>query len=143
MPFTFKGFGTKYYGDADRRPDGSFVTTEWVVAAYAPLLPLRTVRICRDPANDVNIIVLRSDAYIVLERIPLSWAQVIKTYAFVAFCFVWWSATIWLVFFKAAAWANENVVLAILLYVVLAALPFFWVRWIQRESYRSHHGENA
>lgn len=143
MPFTFKGFGTKYYGEAERRPEGSFITTEWIVAAYAPLIPLCTVRICRDPANDVNIIVARSDAYFIIEKLPLSWAQVGKTYAFVACCLVWWSFTIWLLFFKASSWANENLLIAVLSYVVIAAMPFFWLRWIQHESYKARYGEKT
>jgi hypothetical protein len=141
MPFAFKGFGTKYYGEAERRPDGSFITTEWIVAAYAPLIPLGTARICRDPANDLNIIVVRSDAYLVIEKLPLSWAQVGKTYAFVACCFVWWSLTIWLLFFKASSWANENLLIAVLAYIVIAAMPFFALRRLQRESYSAQYRE--
>jgi hypothetical protein len=140
MPFTFKGCGTKYYGEADRRRDQSFVTTEWIVVAYAPLIPLRTLRICRDRTADVNVIIARSEGYLVLERLPLSWAQVFRTYAFVLFCLLWWSTTIWLLFFKTGRWANDHLMISIISYVVIAALPFFWLRWHLNERYKSRYG---
>ena len=40
MPYTFNGFGTKYYGRREAAEDGSYVTTMWITALYVPILPL-------------------------------------------------------------------------------------------------------
>jgi hypothetical protein len=45
MPFTFNGFGTRHYGEADHYPNGSFITTQWLTALYLPLIPLRSYRL--------------------------------------------------------------------------------------------------
>lgn len=47
MAFSINGFGTTYYGERDLSRDGSFITTEWITAAYLPLLPLRSLRVSR------------------------------------------------------------------------------------------------
>ncbi len=39
MAFTIHGVGIRAYGERDYWPDGSFVTTEWFVIAWIPLLP--------------------------------------------------------------------------------------------------------
>lgn len=39
------GFGTKFFGRAGKREDGSFLTTRWVTAWGGPLFPLWTNRI--------------------------------------------------------------------------------------------------
>lgn len=42
---SLNGFGTALYGKRDFRPDGSYVTTKWVVFAWIPLLPLNSLRV--------------------------------------------------------------------------------------------------
>jgi hypothetical protein len=42
---TFNGFGTKIYGKRDFEPNGSFVTTKWVVFFWIPFIPLRSFRV--------------------------------------------------------------------------------------------------
>lgn len=44
-PFTLNGFGTTFYGKRDFRADGSYITTEWIVLAYLPLIPIRSLRV--------------------------------------------------------------------------------------------------
>jgi len=45
MPSTTNGIGTTYYGKRDFRTDGSWLTTEWVVVFFIPLLPISSRRI--------------------------------------------------------------------------------------------------
>jgi len=45
MAFSINGFGTTFYGKAEEDEDGSYVVTEWVVAAFLPLIPLGSKRI--------------------------------------------------------------------------------------------------
>jgi hypothetical protein len=44
-PFSFNGFGTTFYGMRDFRADGSYITTEWIVFACFPLIPIRSLRV--------------------------------------------------------------------------------------------------
>ncbi|MBZ5604658.1 MAG: hypothetical protein LAO79_20360 [Acidobacteriia bacterium] len=39
------GIGTMVYGERDYWPDGSFVTTEWFVLAWIPIIPICSKRI--------------------------------------------------------------------------------------------------
>jgi hypothetical protein len=45
MASSINGFGTTYYGERDYWPDGSYITTEWVVFLYLPLFPIRSFRL--------------------------------------------------------------------------------------------------
>src|SRR5579859_3093951 len=40
MTFTIHGIGMMVYGERDYWPDGSFVTTEWFVLAWVPIIPV-------------------------------------------------------------------------------------------------------
>jgi hypothetical protein len=44
------------------------------------------------PGGRVNLVIYRSTSYQILERMPLYWPQVIRTYLLLG----WWAATIWL-----------------------------------------------
>ena len=39
------GIGTRYLGASDYRPDGSFVTTKWLIILYFPIYPLCSLRV--------------------------------------------------------------------------------------------------
>lgn len=141
MPITFKGCGTKYYGEADRRPDGSFVTTNWFVLGYVPLIPLGTVRVRRDHENDMNIFIASADGYLLLEELPLSWRQVLHTYAFALACLAWWGGTAWLVFILNGAWAEKHLMPVMFGYIVVAALPFIWLAWTRQQQLKGRQGK--
>jgi hypothetical protein len=83
MPFMFNGVGTTLYGARDFRPDGSYVTTEWLVFAYLPALPLKSMRI-RPAGDGKNYGVYASSRYFVLERLGLNGRQVLSVYAWFA-----------------------------------------------------------
>lgn len=139
MAFTYNGFGTKYYGEADRRPDGSFVTTEWITAAYIPLIPLRSFRFVRVQSNDVNVLVFHSQSYGVLETLPICWPQVGRVYAFVVGTALWWFAMGWLFFNKLAILDRPNAPYLMVLAIAVLALPFFVMWWSRREAYRARY----
>ncbi|PPT08370.1 hypothetical protein CKA32_005054 [Geitlerinema sp. FC II] len=48
MPFSINGIGTTYYGRRYFLPDDSYVTTEWVIFLYFPIVPLRSLRLRSD-----------------------------------------------------------------------------------------------
>lgn len=78
MPFTYNGIGTKYYGRRNPKEDGSFVTTEWIVFAYIPLVPIGSFRIAQT-GNSSNWVIYSSTEYLVT-RVPLCWQQVRNVY---------------------------------------------------------------
>lgn len=80
MPFTFNGCGTRYYGNRDTGPDGSYVTTEWITFVYLPLFPIRSMRVLPQ-GKSTNVIVYHSQQY-QTGKVPLSWIQVRNVYIF-------------------------------------------------------------
>lgn len=79
MPFTFNGIGTKYYGKREKAEDGSYVTTNWIVFLYVPLIPLGSYRV-RPLGEGKHLAVYDSQQYAV-QRVPLNWRQVLNVYA--------------------------------------------------------------
>lgn len=82
MPFTFNGIGTKYYGNRDVGPDGSFITTEWITFVYIPLLPIRSLRV-QETGKSTTAIVYNSRGYLT-QSVPLCWKQIRNVYIFLA-----------------------------------------------------------
>jgi len=96
MPYTFNGFGTKYYGRREAAEDGSYVTTLWITALYVPILPLGSYRVL-PVGQGTNWVVHRSESYQALP-VPLCWEQVWHVYmvgAPILLVFGWfvWSET--------------------------------------------------
>lgn len=138
MAFTFNGFGTKFYGEADLRPDGSFITTEWITAAYLPIVPLRSFRLA--PAGGgVNIVIVQSQSYVAFEKLPIFWPQVGRIYAFVACTAAWLIATGWLFFAKWKILDGPNAPYLIFPFIIVAAVPFFAVWWVRRKAFHMRH----
>jgi hypothetical protein len=105
MPFTFNGCGTRYYGNRDTGPDGSFVTTEWITFVYLPLFPIRSMRVLPQ-GKGTNVMVYASQGYLT-GKVPLSWVQVRNVYLIIApilaviLYFTWgdlrsWAKTEWM-----------------------------------------------
>lgn len=137
MPSTINGFGTKYYGEADHRPDGSFIATEWITAAYIPLIPLRSFRLVRSGnpyENDFG-----HATFGVLEALPIFWSQVLRVYVFLLGAGIWCVTMIWLFFFKFTfqnLFLSHRIEATVLLFVLVTALviPFIIVWAIRRRS---------
>jgi hypothetical protein len=78
MPFTYNGCGTKFYGQRDKEPDGSYITTEWIVLVYVPLIPLRSFRI--KPTGKSSLMVVYNSVEYLVMPVPLNWQQVRNVY---------------------------------------------------------------
>ena len=78
MPYTLNGSGTKYYGRREAGPDGSYVTTEWIVLIYLPLIPIGSFRVC-PTGKSTNAIVYNSQQFMV-KRVPFNWPQIRNIY---------------------------------------------------------------
>ena|SRR5271166_6775855 len=141
MAYTFNGFGTKYYGEAERRPDGSFITTEWITAAYVPLIPLRSFRFIKVKGSVAGAIIIpgHSVSYAVVEKLSIRWSQVGRVYAFVVGTVVWWIATGRLFVYKLAIFDRANAKMFALPFIAIMAVPFFVVWWFRRETFRARY----
>jgi hypothetical protein len=124
MPVTINGFGTHFYGESDRRPDGSFVTTEWAVSAYVPIFPLRSFRLAPIAKGGVNVIIVHSQSYAVFEKLPIFWPQVARIYAFVVCVAIWWIAAIWLFVGKFEMFESSYAGLMVFPLIAIMAIPF-------------------
>jgi hypothetical protein len=83
MPATLNGIGTTFYGSCDFHLDGSYVTTEWLVLVYLPVLPLRSYRLTPTEGGfDYGF--WRRTTYEVQGRVPLHCRQVMRVYLFIA-----------------------------------------------------------
>lgn len=78
MPYTLNGIGTKYYGRREAGSDGSYVTTEWIVLLYLPLIPIGSFRVC-PTGKSTNAIVYNSQQFMV-RRMPFNWPQIRNIY---------------------------------------------------------------
>ncbi len=90
-PFTLNGFGTTFYGKRDFRADGTYITTEWVVLAAIPIIPLRSLRVrYKGPGErSFPIGIGSSDSYSVFEKTRPNRRQVLFTYGFVCIFVLW------------------------------------------------------
>ena len=79
MPYTLNGIGTKYYGKRDIGIDSSYITTEWIVLVYLPIIPIGSFRI-KSTGKSTNVIIFSSSEYLV-QRVPLNWKQIRNVYA--------------------------------------------------------------
>ncbi len=84
------GFGTAFYGSSDRRLDGSFITTKWIIAFALPLIPLRSFRLRYVSEKTVSQYrkVVTTGSYTYIGKVPLNLKQVF---------FIWFVAIIQIV----------------------------------------------
>lgn len=52
MPQSVNGIGTTYYGKRDFEENGSYITTEWVIFLYLPIVPVASFRVVPLPIFD-------------------------------------------------------------------------------------------
>jgi hypothetical protein len=77
---TFNGIGTKLYGSMEHGPDGSYITTKWIVIFYLPIIPIGSYRVIEEGSS--NYIIYNSQQYRSM-KVPLHKKQIIKTYGWV------------------------------------------------------------
>ena len=78
MTGTFLGIGTREYGQRDVQPDGSFVTTKFLVIVFLPLWPLGTRKVRQKVRENMNVV---NVSRYVVHRLPLCWPQVLRVMA--------------------------------------------------------------
>lgn len=78
MPASINGFGTTYYGSCDFHSDGSYITTEWIIAVHIPIFPLASFRVLPDGSSQ-NYLFSNSQGFMV-QKVPLCRQQVRNTY---------------------------------------------------------------
>jgi hypothetical protein len=78
MTGTFLGIGTREYGQREVQPDGSFVTTKFLVIFFLPVWPLGTRRVRQKVRENMNVV--KVSRYVV-HRLPLCWPQVLGVMA--------------------------------------------------------------
>jgi len=91
MAASIQGIGTAFIGKRDFDPDGSYVTTEWVVFLYLPLVPLRSLRMEKTDRKSKNWfpILSSTSTFDVTARGRPNWKQVLCVYSFVLICVAW------------------------------------------------------
>jgi hypothetical protein len=93
---TFNGIGTKIYGKAQRRADGSYVATEWFTLIYFPIIPLRCMRIREVSTTGFNVIVVAHQkfTYQILGSVPMkdNRRQIFLTWLWTVIPIVLWIA---------------------------------------------------
>jgi len=133
MPGSFNGIGTAFYGERNYHLNGSYITTEWVILFYLPVIPIKSLRIARNPQGDVHAVVYHSESYYVLSREPLCWAQVFSTYGFII-ATIAWILGVSVGYMKLPDNWKENELPMIIGSIIVAAAPFFLLLWLRHRS---------
>lgn len=75
---TWNGIGTKFYGSKDQDSGDSFVTTEWFVILFFPIIPVGTSRVVfKGTTHGWRIM---TNQYYVIQKLSMDWQQVFSTY---------------------------------------------------------------
>ena len=94
MAASFRGFGTKYFGEADIRLDGSFVTTEFLILLHLPVAPLKSFRLKR--LSRGTDLIIKSETFAIVEKLPIQWLQVVRIYLLIICMGGWVIAALWI-----------------------------------------------
>jgi hypothetical protein len=83
-PRSVMGWGTKFYCSSDRSGD-SFVTTQWFIVFYIPVLPIQSYRIALGQENTKfqGYAITTSRSFMVYEVIKLQPKHIFKLYGFI------------------------------------------------------------
>jgi hypothetical protein len=132
MADSINGFGTKFYGARDFWPDGSYITTEWVVVLFFPILPIRSLRVIATGSTSVTF--GTKTTYDVLAKTRPNLTQVLYVYGFALLCVFWMVA--WSYLFdpvQGIVGYTVAVVLCVTSLVPLVCVPFV-IRFLGRDS---------
>lgn len=133
MPASFQGFGTAFVGQRDFWPDGSYITTEWHVYFFVPLIPIRSVRVKAGPLRTTSLYVIGEmrREYVICDEQPINAKQVACVYGFLAFYAAWIFAAM-AVGGMVGTFIAKSESFAIIPVIVLLAVPWL-VPWYLRE----------
>ena len=132
MAESFNGFGTKFYGAREFWPDGSYITTEWVVILFFPVIPIRSLRVIETGSTSVTF--GTKTTYDVLAKTRPNLMQVLYVYGFGLLCVFWMVA--WSYFFdplEATVGHTAAVIICVASLVPLACVPFA-IRFLGRDT---------
>lgn len=79
MAYWVGGVGSTYYGRTDYDRDGSFVTTEWLILVWIPIIPVGSYRVW-PKIEKRDYFVYSSRRYLATRRVPLCWQQILQMY---------------------------------------------------------------
>lgn len=85
---SFNGFGTAIYGQREFWPDGSFLTTKWIVLLWIPIIPLGSTRVKKIGRSGAAFPVGWSARYRVYSKQRPDVRQVLSVYGFIAALFL-------------------------------------------------------
>lgn len=125
MTGTWNGIGTKFYGCQDQYPDESFITTEWFVTLFFPILPIASYRVIyRDTLHGWG---KSTSRYIIIEKLRLDWRQVFSTYFVAISTVIVAILTGWLVnsLFVDKEWGSFAVIFSSMIPILISIKLFF------------------
>jgi hypothetical protein len=127
--YSLNGVGTIFYGQRDFRYDGSYLTTEWLVVFYLPIIPIRSLRVRHQGPGESGLLIGVGSAenYAVLDQSRPNLKQVVSTYGYVGFVTVWCClcGSVAVSFFPQAL--NSVFGVAVLLAACLTPVPTPWI----------------
>ncbi|MFA6554277.1 MAG: hypothetical protein WCS89_02100 [Candidatus Paceibacterota bacterium] len=78
---SFNGIGTIYYGASNKKPDGSYVATEWFIIFFLPIIPLDSYRLWEGKTDRFFLGFYNSSkTQYQKQKVNLDRAHVFKTY---------------------------------------------------------------
>lgn len=119
------GYGTVFCGKRDFRADGTYLTTEWFMLSFVPVVPLRSWRV-RDGDNTHTgklVFYSYSQQYFIIEKRKLSLKQVLSVYMWFGAAIVVWGPIRAFIEEQVAPTHNLAVLLTIILFGTLALIP--------------------
>jgi hypothetical protein len=148
MAYTLNGIGTTFYGQRDFRADGTFITTEWLVLVYVPLIPFRSLRVrYQGPGEHRWYLGFgSSDSYAICEkRFPPHWKQVLYTYDYVALLVAWayWAGFTAVSLFPHALDTAFSVTLVFVACIIPVPVPWILRYYAQRKLHLPAHRKSG
>lgn len=127
-----QGFGSAFVGQRDFWRDGSYVTTEWIVGFFVPLVPLRSLRVKPKPRRITFLYVAGSVQrdYAISDETPPHKKQVACVYGFIAFYLAW---VLGLLFLLSRFTGKFGDTVGIALVLAIVGVPWI-IPWRLRET---------
>ena len=132
----YRGSGFKHYGEAELRPDGSYVATEWFVLVSFPLVPRRSHRIkpILEKSDHGWFTRLAKDAYLEMEKLPLQWGQVLTTFCFQLVKLAWCVLMAYLIIIRLGSYSEQHPVFMILVFAASCFIPQQVANWLRHRK---------
>jgi hypothetical protein len=134
MASSVNGVGTRFIGERDFRPDGSYITTNFFCILYVPIFPIHSLRVIPDPKN--MSIPFHTNYYTVLEKRRPHLGQVLSIYACAAAIvgmgiFFFARVTPYLAanqpYFTGEFWGTVT-------FTITLSPPWLFAKWLQRNA---------